>query len=125
IMLGYALPVYGHLGRSAPWHGHRWLGWIPLGVAAGTSLMAAVAARRADVRHLVAAVGVAYGLVHYVAQAKGSEYHLYPLAAFVFVLAFSGLVVPRAWVSATSAVALAAALVLVTAKGLEAAESPW
>jgi len=34
VVFGYAIPVYGHLGRSAPWLGHRWLGWIPLGLAA-------------------------------------------------------------------------------------------
>jgi hypothetical protein len=125
VMFGYALPVYGHLGRSAPWQGHRWIGWIPLGLAAGASLAGALAERRADVRHLVAGLGVAYGLVHYIAQSKGSEYHLYPLAAFVCVLAFSALVASRAWVSGTAAIALAAALVLLTTKGLEAADAPW
>ena len=125
IMFGYALPVYGHLGRSAPWQGHRWLGWIPLGLAAGASLVGVLVARRADVRHLVAALGVAYGLFHYVGQSKGSEYHLYPLAAFVCVLAFSALGAGRAWLSLPPTIALAAALVLLTAKGLEAADAPW
>ena len=125
VMFGYALPVYGHLGRSAPWQGHRWLGWIPLGLAAAAALVAAVATRRAHVRHLVAALGIAYGLVHYVAQSKGSEYHLYPLAAFVCVLAFSALVTPRAWVSLGSVIMLAITLALVTAKGVEASDPPW
>ena len=129
IIFGYALPVYGHLGRSAPWLGHRWLGWWPLGLAAVGSLVAAVATRRADARHLVAAVGLGYGLVHYVAQSKGSEYHLYPLAAFVCVLAFSALAPSfaseRAWLGVPLVVALAAALVLLTTKGLEASDAPW
>jgi hypothetical protein len=34
----------------------------------------------------VAAVGILYGLVHFVAQGKGWEYHLYPLAAFALLL---------------------------------------
>ncbi|HZF02837.1 MAG TPA: hypothetical protein VE932_00725 [Patescibacteria group bacterium] len=129
VVFGYAIPVYGHLGRSAPWLGHRWLGWIPLGLAALGALVAAVATRRADARHLVAAVGLAYGVAHYVGQAKGSEYHLYPLAAFVCVLAFSALTpalaAQRARLGVPLAVTLAAALVLLTAKGLEASDAPW
>jgi len=129
VVFGYALPVYGHLGRSAPWLGHRWLGWIPLGVAAVGGLVAAVASRRIDARHLVAAVGIVYGIAHYVGQAKGSEYHLYPLAAFFCVLAFSALTpvltAPRAWLGVCLAATLAVALVLLTAKGLEASDAPW
>jgi len=129
VIFGYALPVYGHLGRSAPWLGHRWLGWIPLGLAAVGALVAALVTRRADARHLVAAVGIVYGVVNYVGQAKGSEYHLYPLATFVFLLAFSALkpalTVGRAWLNATFTVVLAASLVLLTAKGLEASDAVW
>ena len=129
IVFGYALPVYGHLGRAAPWFGHRWLGWIPLGVAAVAALVAAAASRRLDARHIVAAVGIVYGVVHYVGQAKGSEYHLYPLAAFVCVLAFAALApmlsARRAWFGVGTALMLAVALVLLTAKGLEASDAPW
>jgi hypothetical protein len=129
VVFGYALPVYGHLGRSAPWLGHRWLGWIPLGIAAGGALIAAVLTRRADARHLVAALGIVYGVVNYVGQSKGSEYHLYPLATFVCLLAFSALwpalTAGRPWLNATFTVALAAALVLLATKGLEASDAPW
>jgi hypothetical protein len=129
VIFGYAIPVYGHLGRSAPWFGHRWLGWIPLGLAAAGGLGAAIAARRADARHLVAVIGVVYGVFNYVGQAKGSEYHLYPLAAFLCVLAFAKL--PRVAAAADArlvvplAVTLAVALVVLTAKGLEASDPPW
>jgi hypothetical protein len=129
VIFGYAIPVYGHLGRSAPWLGHRWLGWIPLGIAAGGALIAAVLTRRADARHLVAALGIVYGVVNYVGQSKGSEYHLYPLATFVCLLAFSALkpalTAGRPWLNATFTVALAAALVLLATKGLEASDAPW
>ena len=86
--------------------------------------------RRADARHLVAAVGLAYGVAHYIGQSKGSEYHLYPLATFVCVLAFSALTPARAAqqrarLGVPLAVTLAVALVLLTAKGLEAADAPY
>ncbi|HEY3099202.1 MAG TPA: hypothetical protein VGL14_09855 [Methylomirabilota bacterium] len=129
IVFGYALPVYGHLGRAAPWFGYRWPGWIPFGVAVIAVLVAAAASRRLDARHLVAAVGVVYGVVHYVGQAKGSEYHLYPLAAFVCVLAFAALTptlsARRAWLGVGTALMLAVVLVLLAAKGLEASDAPW
>jgi len=68
-------------------------------------------------------------VVHYVGQAKGSEYHLYPLAAFVCVLAFAALApmlsARRAWLGVGTALMLAVALVLLTAKGLEASDAPW
>jgi hypothetical protein len=129
VVFGYALPVYGHLGRSAPWLGHRWLGWIPLGLAASGALVAALLARRADARHLVAVIGVVYGVINYVGQSKGSEYHLYPLATFACVLAFSALkpalTAGRAWLNVAFIAVLAASLVLLTTKGLEASDAPW
>ena len=129
VMFGYALPVYGHLGRSAPWLGHRWLGWIPLGIAALGALVAALVTRRADARHLVATVGIAYGTVNYVGQSKGSEYHLYPLAAFVILLAFSvlkpALTAGRMWLNVAFTVVLAVSLVLLSTKGLEATDPAW
>src|SRR5439155_13831919 len=91
VVFGYAIPVYGHLGRSAPWLGHRWLGWVPLGLSAVGGLVAAVATRRADARHLVAALGLAYRVTHFARRPKGREYHLYPLATFVCALAFTAL----------------------------------
>ena len=129
IVVGYGLPVYSRLGRSAPWLGHRWLGWIPLGLTAGGALGAAVVTRRADARHLVAAIGVGWGIAHYVMQGKGTEYHLHPVAVFVCLLAFSvlapALATRRAWVTVSVAVTLLAALVLVATKGLEASNAPW
>src|SRR5204862_524350 len=79
---------------------------------------------------LGAAVGLAYGVAHYIGQSKGSEYHLYPLATFVCVLAFSALTPARAAqqrarLGVPLAVTLPVALVLLTAKGLEAADAPY
>jgi len=129
VIFGYALPVYGHLGRSAPWLGHRWLGWIPLGLAAVGALTVALTTRRADARHVVGAIGIVYGVLNYVGQAKGSEYHLYPLATFVVLLAFAALkpalTAGRMWLNVAFTAVLAVSLVLLTTKGLEASDPAW
>jgi hypothetical protein len=72
----------------------------------------------------VAGLGLAYGVVHYVAQGKGWEYHLYPLAAFAAVLVGAelpaALAARRRLVAGALAACLVAALLLLGAKGLEA-----
>src|SRR5262249_3172047 len=86
-----------------------------------------------DARHLVAVVGIAFGIANYVGQSKGSEYHLYPLATFVILLAFStlkpALTAGRTWLNVTFALVLGALLVLpsasLTTKGLEASDPAW
>src|SRR5207237_9294335 len=100
-------------------------------LALGAVLSRASAVRRggAGVRHLVAALGVAYGVVHYVAQGKGWEYHLYPLAAFTALLMTAELSVAlaarRRLVGGALAAALAVSLVLLGAKAIEAAPAAW
>ena len=90
IVLDYLLPLYARLGTSDDWAFWRWQVWIGLAAAVGLSLARVVMAGRFGGRHLVALIGVGYGLFHFVGQAKGWEYHLYPLAAFCSVLAFAG-----------------------------------
>jgi hypothetical protein len=60
--------------------------WIPIASGVLLAMGSALAAGRFRMRHAVAAVGVLYGVAHFVAQGKGWEYHLYPLAAFALVL---------------------------------------
>jgi hypothetical protein len=124
----YLLPLYSRLGREAGWNVYRWPLWIPLGLAAGLAVVAAVRARRLGARHVVALVGVGYGVLHFVGQGKGWEYHLYPLATFVLALAFSGLD-PRLSAArparAALLVALAVALAWLTVKGAEASPAGW
>src|SRR5207245_10823433 len=66
---------------------------------------------------------------HSVVQGKGWEYHLYPLAAFAAVLVAaelpSALAARRRLVAGALAASLVAALVLLGAKGLEAAPATW
>jgi hypothetical protein len=128
IVVGYLLPFYARLGRPASWVFHRWQVWIPIATAVALSLASAFGARRFTVRHRVATVGLAYGVVHHFGQGKGWEYHLYPLAAFAAVLAFAELdtVWLRRRVLAVPLVAsLVLALALVGQKGVEAADAGW
>jgi hypothetical protein len=127
-VFGYLLPLYSTLGRDVPWTVHRRELWLPLGVAAALSMAVAVRGRRFGARHALAVVGVVYGIVHYVAQGKGWEYHLSPLAAFVSVLMFAGLapgVAARRATAVPLVVALSTGLGLLAVKGLEAAPARW
>jgi hypothetical protein len=132
IVLDYLIPLYSRLGRPAGWGFHRWTVWVPIALAVVVSLGTAVVHRRFGPRHAVTAVGLAYGLAHYVGQGKGWEYHLYPFAAFAAVLAFSelsALLAARRWLAGGAVAAgLLAALAGLAAKGAEAAaaaDSGW
>jgi hypothetical protein len=91
IVLEYLLPLYSRLGRTADWNVYRPYVWIPLGAGVLLSAGGVLQAGRFGARHLVAALGVVYGVVHFVGQGKGWEYHLEPLAAFAIVLLAAGL----------------------------------
>jgi hypothetical protein len=89
IVFDYLLPLYSRLGRTSEWSVYRPGAWIALAAGVLLSAGSALAAGRFGARHLVAALGVLYGVVHFVGQGKGWEYHLYPLAAFAVVLLFA------------------------------------
>jgi hypothetical protein len=129
IVFDYLLPLYAPLGPPARWSFHRWHVWIAVGVAVIASLGQAVWSRRFTWRHRIAILGLAYGLAHYIAQGKGWEYHVYPLAAFAAALLFAGLEPlarggPRLAAVGLAGV-LAAVALLLGAKGVEAARAPW
>src|SRR5439155_900001 len=105
---------------------------LALGAAVGLKPYAVLFAGALGLVVLVAAArrGDVGDAAHYIGQAKGSEYHLYPLATFVCVLAFSALTPAlaaqqRARLGVPLAATLAVAFVLLTAKGLEASDAPW
>lgn len=127
IAFDYLLPLYSRLGRPAVWGFHRWQAWIPVGVALALSL--AVTRKRDTPRHLVAVIGLGYGIIHYVVQGKGWEYHVYPLAAFAAVLIFSELgplLGARRWAATILlAASLGAVALLFDAKGIEARDGDW
>ena len=89
ILLDYLVPLYSRLGHTSEWLIYRPALWIALGAGVAISIVSALAAGRFGARHAVVTVGVMYGVVHFVGQAKGWEYHLYPLAAFAIVLLFA------------------------------------
>jgi len=129
IVVEYLVPLYARLGRHGPWLVHRSEVWLPISAAVLISLGHALSRRRFTVRHAVAALGVLYGLAHFLAQGKGWEYHLYPLAAFVAVVLFAELEPARAARRPLVFTALAASLVMVLVglgvKGSEAASPAW
>src|SRR5207247_613025 len=71
IVSGYLVPLYSRLGRASSWSVYRWHAWIPLGLGVLVSLASVTRRRGVSARHVVAALGLAYGLAHYVVQGKG------------------------------------------------------
>jgi hypothetical protein len=128
IVFDYLLPLYSRLGRTADWNVYRPYVWIPIGAGALLSAAAALAARRFGARHAVAVLGVVYGIVHFVAQGKGWEYHLYPLATFALVLLVAELpAAPRRWRVAALPVVLSVVItfVLLADKALAVSPAGW
>ena len=129
IVFGYLLPFYSRLGQAASWTVDRWALWPAMAAGMVLSLGRALATRRFTVRHAVATAGVGYGVLHYVGQGKGWEYHLYPLAAFAAVLLFSEvetvLRARRLLIGVPLAASLAGLVVLLGLTGARAAKATW
>ena len=136
ILTEWTVPFYSRLGGAGPlWHLVT-LRWGFLGAAA---LLGAV--RRApephDVRRWLAVGGVVYGFLHSALQAKGYNYHLYPFACFLCLLA--GLAMTpdppgaRSWPARVrgyagglpAALALALTLIVMGERGLVWMNEPW
>jgi hypothetical protein len=101
IVAGYLVPLYSGLGREQLLHairGHDLGAWVVggLGAWAVAGLVALGPAGWRDGRTAVLAAGLAYGVLHFVAQGKGWEYHLYPFALFAVTLGAAGLGAARA-----------------------------
>src|SRR5207244_9585264 len=122
------LPLYSRLGQPDHWAFHRWQVWIPIAAGVALSVGSALASRRFSVRHVVVALGLGYGVVHFFGQAKGWEYHLYPLAAFAAVALFAEagrLLESRGVVVVAFLACVAVSGVLLGLKGVEAADAAW
>ena len=124
LVVDYLVPVYTGLRPAARWEVYRPHAWAPIAVGVVLSMAVAVARRALSVRHVVAMLGVAYGVLHYVIQGKGWDYHLYPLVAFAAVTLFAELEPALAWrpraVGMPLAACCLAAATLLGARGLDA-----
>jgi hypothetical protein len=129
IVFDYLVPLYSRLGRSASWTVYRWRLWPAIGVVLALSIGHALASRRATFRHAVVLTGLGYGVLHYVVQGKGWEYHLEPLAAFASVLLFSEVAAALrsrpALVGAPLIAGLTILVVLLGGTGGDNAEADW
>lgn len=129
IVTHYLIPLYSRLGRASPWSIYRWHAWILIALGVALSLAGAGLRRGAGARHVLATLGLAYGVVHYVAQGKGWEYHLYPLALFSAILIAAelpaALAAGRRLFAGALATTLVASLWLLDAKALEASAADF
>jgi len=128
LVFDYLLPLYSRLGRPDRWAFHRWHVWIPLAAGVVLSVASALARRRFTARHAVVTLGLGYGIAHFFGQAKGWEYHLYPLAAFAAVALFAEagrLLESRGVVVVAFLACVAVSGVLLGLKGVEAADAAW
>jgi len=138
VLADYVVPLYARVGREAVWeafggHAYGWPIFALLG-ALGVLGLAWGAGRATSIRVGLGLLGVGYGVAHFAAQGKGWEYHLYPLALFLCVLAASaagigaGPAPRRALAGVSRAVALvvmAGTVIVIGAKGVDALDAPW
>jgi hypothetical protein len=128
IVFDYLIPLYSRLGRAAPNVYRAWI-WIPIAGGVLLSVGSALAAGRFRARHAVAAIGVVYGVAHFIGQGKGWEYHLYPLAAFALVLPTAEIRPALSRLGRPAAVPLllsvALTLVLLTGKAMAVSPAGW
>jgi hypothetical protein len=92
IVFGYLVPLYGRLGRAGVVESvlaHDRGAWVMGGLGAW-ALVGLLALGRRDPRAAILGTGVAHGLLHFVVQGKGWEYHLYPFALFAIALGGAG-----------------------------------
>jgi hypothetical protein len=132
LIVDYLVPVYSHLGPPGWGAFYGSQAWFPIAVALVLTLASVLAHQRFTTRHGLVALGLAYGGVHYGAQGKGWEYHLYPLAAFGAVLVLAELQPLLRTGRRPAALALAACVVvgaggfwLKGVKAAQAAEGGW
>ncbi|HKZ04165.1 MAG TPA: hypothetical protein VJU81_01725, partial [Methylomirabilota bacterium] len=143
---GYVFPFYARLGREPLWQaigGHAYARPLLALMLALVAWGLAVPARPGfGIRRPLAVTGAIAGVLHFVLQGKGWEYHLYPVTFFLCALAAPALRAPepeaaprespRAWPPApreisraASAILFAATCLVLGAKAVEAMDAPW
>jgi hypothetical protein len=130
----YLLPLYSGLERVSPlealrWHAYGVPFWSLAGFLVLLSLALALVHRRFDLHRRLLAAGVLYGGIHFVAQGKGWEYHLYPLALSALLMATTELdaaIREGGWFSrALQGGGLALLITVLGLRGVEASDAPW
>ena len=134
VLADYVLPLYGSVDRVNPWRALLFwhvYGWQIFSLLSILAVAGAILSRRPfPIRAGLAVVGAGYGAVHFVGQGKGWEYHLYPLACFLCLLAGAAVgaaasgrltLGPRVAVASL----LAATVIVMGAKGADASRAPW
>jgi len=126
IFVEYDLPVYSRLARVWPWTA---LGWWPFGwrvwALFAVLVLAAGATRRWDTRRALVLAGLAYGVVHFLAQGKGWEYQVYPLATFACLGAGFAMAAPARAVRGTALLASALLGLQLYVKGVQELRPAW
>jgi hypothetical protein len=96
VVTGYLLPLYSRVGRSGFLdamglyrYGLPALGGV--GAWALVGLLTLASLRRLEPATGVLVAGLGYGMLHFVVQGKGWEYHLYPAVLFAVALGAAGL----------------------------------
>ena len=122
LVFSFVLPLYSRIGRHSVWRTLSPLHYAYLALVTALALGSiATAWRRGALgpRMALLGVGLAYGVLNYVAQGKGWSYHLIPWVGFACPLAASRLesASPRARVALVAGVAALSAATL--AKGVE------
>ena len=129
IVVGYLIPLYSRVARPSDWLYFRWHALAAAAAMLAMTLARVTWTRRWSARHAVVVLGAAYGVVHFVAQRKGWEYHLYPFAAFAAVLFLAELgpvLKSRRRLVAVALLAVMLAMVgFLWVKGAEAVDTGW
>jgi hypothetical protein len=129
IVFDYLIPLYSRLSRATDVLYLPWQVWIAIAATLALTFIRLATTERFTARHTVVTLGLGYGLVHFVGQRKGWDYHLYPLVAFAAVLLFAELApafaAPRPLFAASLVAGLVAIVVLVGVRGERTVDSGW
>jgi hypothetical protein len=96
VVAGYLVPLYSRVGREGFLEAARLYRYgLPALAGVGgwalAGLLTLASLRRLDGRAGILVAGLGYGVLHFVGQGKGWEYHLYPAVLFGVALGAAGL----------------------------------
>jgi len=94
IIIHYLVPIYSNMEHPNTEHSDFLFGnsilYIPIVIESAGLAMFTLAVffvhKRLQLRTVISALGVAYGIFHFVSQGRAWHYHLYPLVLFLILL---------------------------------------